>query len=60
MYKCLDLKDEILVYNFRTIDVEKLELGNISEDNPLKLAFYDKVKNQEQAKALADFLEYLF
>lgn len=89
LYKCLDLKDEILVYNFRTIDVEKLELGNISKDNPLKLvfkmakelieinptdeniynskiklikelAFYDKVKNQEQAKALADFLEYLF
>lgn len=25
-----------------------------------ELAFYDKVKNNEQAKALADFLEYLF
>lgn len=89
LYKCLDLEDEVLVYNFRTIDVETINLKNISEDNPLKLvfkmakelieinatdeniynskiklvqelAFYDKVKNNEQAKALADFLEYLF
>ncbi|MGL6106661.1 Rpn family recombination-promoting nuclease/putative transposase [Romboutsia sp.] len=89
LYKCLDLDDEVLVYNFRTIDVEKVKLENISEDNPLKLVFkmakelielnprdeniynskiklmeelvhYDKVKNNEQIKALADFLEYLF
>ncbi len=89
VYKVPKLNDEILVYNFRTIDVEKIELENISYDNPLKLVFkmaktlletkpkdadiykakiqlaeelveYDKVKNEEQIKALADFLEYLF
>ncbi|NFO05642.1 hypothetical protein FDB23_16550 [Clostridium botulinum] len=89
VYKVPKLNDEILVYNFRTIDVEKIELENISDDNPLKLVFkmaktlletkpkdediykakiqlaeelveYDKVKNEEQIKALADFLEYLF
>ncbi|MGL5751414.1 MAG: Rpn family recombination-promoting nuclease/putative transposase [Paraclostridium sp.] len=89
LYKCLDLEDEVLVYNFRTIDIEKIKLEKISEENPLKLVFkmakelieinptdeniynskiklveelahYDKIKNNEQAKALADFLEYLF
>ncbi|MEG2936135.1 MAG: Rpn family recombination-promoting nuclease/putative transposase [Clostridium sp.] len=89
VYKCLDLEDEVLIYNFRTVDVEKIKLESISEDNPLKLVFkmakelietkatdekiyntkvklakeladYNKVKNQEQVKALVDFLEYLF
>ncbi|WP_252225300.1 Rpn family recombination-promoting nuclease/putative transposase [Clostridium sp. ZBS2] len=89
VYKVPNIEDEILVYNFRTIDVEKIDLENISDDNPLKLVFkmaktlletksadediykakiqlaeelveYDKVKNEEQIKALADFLEYLF
>lgn len=89
VYKIPKLDDEVLTYNFRTIDVEKLDLEKISYNNPLKLVFkmaktllntssadidiynakielaeelieYDKVKNQEQVKALADFLEYLF
>ncbi|KFX56644.1 Rpn family recombination-promoting nuclease/putative transposase [Clostridium botulinum] len=89
VYKLPELEKEILTYNFKTIDVEKLSLENISEDNPLKLVFkmakrlletkqqdediykakinlaeelinYDKVKNNEQIKALVDFLEYLF
>ena len=89
VYKLPEIEDEILVYNFRTIDVEKIKLEKISEDNPLKLVFkiskslletktkdediyeakiklaeelksYDKVKNNEQVKALVDFLEYLF
>ncbi|NFT91044.1 Rpn family recombination-promoting nuclease/putative transposase [Clostridium botulinum] len=89
VYKVPKLNDEILIYNFRTIDVEKIDLENISYDNPLRLVFkmaktlletkptdeeiykakiqlaeelveYDKVKNEEQIKALADFLEYLF
>lgn len=89
VYKVPKLEDEILTYNFRTIDVEKLDLENISFDNPLRIVFnmaktllktsskdidiynakiqlaeelseYDKVKNEEQVKALADFLEYLF
>lgn len=80
---------KLFLYNFRTIDVEKLDLEKISLNNPLRLVFkmaqmllktssndidiynlkiqlakelleYDKVKNQEQIKALADFLEYLF
>lgn len=38
-YKMPDLNDEILTYNFRTIDVEELDLNNISDDNPLKLVF---------------------
>lgn len=33
------MEDEILIYNFRTIDIEKIELATISEDNPLKLVF---------------------
>lgn len=28
-----------MIYNFRTIDVEELDLNRISEDNPLKLVF---------------------
>lgn len=39
VYKLPDLKDEILIYNFRTIDVETLDLNNISDENPLKLVF---------------------
>ena len=89
VYRIPKIEDEILTYNFRTIDVEQLDLNKISNDNPLKLVFkmakvlletnpndrdiynskielaeelikYDKVKNIEQVKALADFLEYLF
>ena len=39
VYKLPDLEDDILIYNFRTIDVEELDLNRISEDNPLKLVF---------------------
>ncbi|PRR83078.1 DUF4351 domain-containing protein [Clostridium vincentii] len=89
IYKLPELEDEILVYNFKSIDVEKINLEKISDDNPLKLVFrmaktlletnskdediyeakinlaeelviYDKVKDNEQIKALVDFLEYLF
>jgi hypothetical protein len=89
VYKLPEIKEEILIYNFRTIDVENMSLEKISETNPLKLVFkmakrlletsakdeeiyntkinlaeelkaYDKVKNEEQIKALVDFLEYLF
>lgn len=78
-----------MVYNFKTVDVENIELEKVREDNPIKLVFkmakglletgnndeeiyeakiklaeelrnYDKVKNEEQIKALVDFLEYLF
>ncbi|WP_040327645.1 Rpn family recombination-promoting nuclease/putative transposase [Clostridium ihumii] len=89
IYKLPEIEKEILTYNFKTIDVETLDLNKISEENPLKLVFkmakilletgakdedifnakinlaeelkdYDKVKNNEQIKALVDFLEYLF
>ena len=89
VYKVPKIEDEILTYNFRTIDVEKLDVEKISFDNPLRIVFnmaqtllktslkdidiynakiqlaeelseYDKVKDEEQVKALADFLEYLF
>ena len=89
VYKPLDLEEEILIYNFRVIDVEKIDLSRINENNPLKLVFkmakellklgasdkeiyeakiklaselssYDKVKNNDQIKALVYFLEYLF
>ncbi|HEY5588192.1 MAG TPA: Rpn family recombination-promoting nuclease/putative transposase, partial [Candidatus Paceibacterota bacterium] len=89
VYRLPELENEILTYNFKTIDVEKIELEKISKDNPLKLVFkmakslletnvkdediyeakiklaeelitYDKVKNNDQIKALVDFLEYLF
>ena len=39
VYKLPELEKEILTYNFKTIDVEKLSLENISENNPLKLVF---------------------
>ena len=89
VYKPSDLEEEILTYNFRIIDVEKIDLSRINENNPLKLVFkmakellklgasdeevynakiklanelsgYDKVKNNDQIKALVYFLEYLF
>ena len=89
VYRVPKIKKNILTYNFKTIDVEKIELESISESNPLKLVFkmakklletkirdedildakiklaeelktYDKVKTEEQIKALIDFLEYLF
>ena len=89
IYKLPDIEKEILIYNFKTIDVENIKFEEISDDNPLKLVFkmakrlleigardedilnakiklaeelvyYDKVKNDEQIKALVDFLEYLF
>ncbi|MBU5228204.1 Rpn family recombination-promoting nuclease/putative transposase [Clostridium senegalense] len=89
VYKLPEIDNDILIYNFRTIDIEKMNFEEISEDNPLKLVFkmakslleigvtdeeiydakinladelknYDKVKNNEQIKALVDFLEYLF
>jgi len=89
VYKLPEMEDEIVIYNFKTIDVEKIKLEKISNDNPLKLVFkmakslletnaidedicevkiklaqelrsYDKVKNNNQIKALVDFLEYLF
>ncbi|MBU3161689.1 Rpn family recombination-promoting nuclease/putative transposase [Clostridium frigoris] len=89
VYKLPELENEILIYNFKTIDVEKMELENISDDNPIKLVFkmakslletgardediyeakiklsdelatYNKVKNNDQIKALVDFLGYLF
>lgn len=89
VYRIPALNENSLVYNFRTIDVEKMDLDNINDENPLKLVFkmakvlletaptdkaildakialaeelssYSKVKNNEQIKALVDFLEYLF
>lgn len=89
IYSLPELEDEILVYNFKTIDVETIDIEKISNDNPLKLVFkmaktlletkqddmdifnakislaeelvsFDKVKDNEQVKALVDFLEYLF
>lgn len=39
VYKLPELENEILIYNFKTIDVEKINLERISEDNPLKLVF---------------------
>ena len=89
VYKLPEMENEILIYNFKTIDVEKIELENISDDNPIKLVFkmakslletgardediyeakiklsdelstYNKVKNNDQIKALVDFLGYLF
>jgi len=89
VYKVPEIEKDILVYNFKTIDVENINLENISNDNPLKLVFkmakklletgtndeqifeariklseellkFDKVKNNDQIKALVDFLGYLF
>ena len=39
VYRVPEINEDILVYNFKTIDVEKIKLENISEDNPLKLVF---------------------
>lgn len=39
VYKLPDLYEDILIYNFRTMDVEELNLDNISDENPLKLVF---------------------
>lgn len=39
IYNYQDLKEDILIYNFRTIDVETLNLDNIRDENPLKLVF---------------------
>ena len=39
VYRIPKIEDEILTYNFRTIDVEQLDLNKISNDNPLKLVF---------------------
>ena len=39
VYKLPELEEEILIYKFRTIDVEKIELNRISDENPLKLVF---------------------
>ena len=39
VYKLPDLDENILIYNFRTMDVEELNLDNISDENPLKLVF---------------------
>ncbi|SHJ47732.1 conserved hypothetical protein (putative transposase or invertase) [Hathewaya proteolytica DSM 3090] len=89
IYKIPEIEKDILIYNFRTVDVEKIKFHEIHDDNPLKLVFkmakclletpiddndiynakiklaeelknYRKVKNNEQVKALVDFLEYLF
>ncbi|MBW9151466.1 hypothetical protein [Clostridium estertheticum] len=89
VYKLPEMENPILIYNFKTIDVETIKLEGISDDNPLKLVFkmakslletgardediyaakiklsdelstYDKVKNNDQIKALVDFLQYLF
>ena len=83
------ISDKIIKYNFRTIDVETINIDDISENNPLRLVFkiakellntkssdeaiyeakiklanelknYQKVKNDEQKKALVYLLEYLF
>ena len=39
VYKLPEIKKEILIYNFKTIDVEKIELEKIDDNNPLKLVF---------------------
>ena len=38
-YGLPELKEDILTYNFRTMDVETLDLNNINDENPLKLVF---------------------
>lgn len=38
-YKLSGLDENILTYNFRTIDVETLDLTSINDNNPLKLVF---------------------
>jgi len=39
VYKLPEVEDEILIYNFRTIDVEKINLEKINAENPLRLVF---------------------
>ena len=39
VYKLPDLDEDILIYNFRTMDIETLDLNNINDENPLKLVF---------------------
>ena len=39
IYKLPEIEKEILKYNFKTIDVEKIKLETINDDNPLKLVF---------------------
>jgi len=39
IYKLPEIESEILIYNFKTIDVEKIKLENINDNNPLKLVF---------------------
>ncbi|MCH3964284.1 MAG: DUF4351 domain-containing protein [Clostridium sp.] len=39
VYKLPELAENIMEYNFRTLDVEKMGLENISDENPLKLVF---------------------
>ena len=57
IYSLPELEGDILVYNFRTIDEDILKAKiKLAEE----LYDYDKVKNEEQIKALVWFLEYLF
>ena len=39
VYRVPEIKEDILIYNFKTIDVESIQLEGISEDNPIKLVF---------------------
>ena len=39
VYKLPEIESEILIYNFKTIDVEKIKLEKINDNNPLKLVF---------------------
>ena len=39
-YKVPKLDDEVLIYNFRTIDIEKLDFEKISYNNPYRLLSY--------------------
>ncbi|MGH4125763.1 MAG: Rpn family recombination-promoting nuclease/putative transposase [Clostridium sp.] len=47
VYKLPEIKSDILIYNFKTIDVEKIKLEKINDNNPLKLVF-------KMAKALLE------
>ncbi len=39
VYKLPELEEDIIVCNFRTVDVEKITLESIKDENPLKLVF---------------------
>lgn len=39
VYKIPEIDKDILIYNFKIIDVEEIDIDKISEDNPLKLVF---------------------